>query len=191
MAIDLFAGAGGLSLGLEQAGFDVAAAVEYDPVHAAIHEYNFPRTKTLCADITRLTPERLLAATDEGVVAHGGDGSREVDLICGGPPCQGFSLIGQRLVDDPRNQLVFHFFRLVSAIQPRYFVMENVPGMMKGGHAGVLRQLISEFEDAGFSVVLPHNFWMRPSTGASGAPSAISPWGSEGSAAAELPRGRS
>lgn len=156
IAIDLFAGAGGLSLGLEQAGFDVAAAVEYDPVHAAIHEYNFPRTKTLCADITRLAPERLLAAADEGVVAHGGDGSREVDLICGGPPCQGFSLIGRRLVDDPRNQLVFHFFRLVSAIQPRYFVMENVPGMMKGGHAGVLSQLISEFEGADFSVVLPH-----------------------------------
>lgn len=154
MAVDLFAGAGGLSLGLEQAGFDVAAAVEYDPVHAATHEFNFPMTKVLCADVSApLAAESLRAAVREGMRAHGHDievWDGEIDLIAGGPPCQGFSWIGKRLIDDKRNQLVFHFFRLVSELRPRYFVMENVPGMAQGGHASILDELIAEFEEAGY-----------------------------------------
>lgn len=154
IAVDLFAGAGGLSLGLEQAGFDVVAAVEYDPVHAATHEFNFPKTKVLCADVSKpLQPSALVAAVGVGLDAHGHDLAKwdgELDLIAGGPPCQGFSFIGKRLVDDKRNQLVFHFFRLVSALRPRYFVMENVPGMAKGGHASILDELIAEFEEAGY-----------------------------------------
>lgn len=153
LAIDLFAGAGGLSLGLEQAGFDIVASVEYDPVHAATHEFNFPLTETLCADIANLEAETLREAARRGIAAHGGDvgaWDEELDLVAGGPPCQGFSLIGRRLVDDTRNRLVFHFFRLISALRPRYFVMENVPGMAKGGHAGILDELIVEFEEAGY-----------------------------------------
>lgn len=154
IAVDLFAGAGGLSLGLEQAGFDIAAAVEYDPVHAATHEFNFPATKVLCADVSApLQPRKLRSAIREGIELHGNDPEDwdgEVDLIAGGPPCQGFSSIGRRLVDDTRNQLVFHFFRLVSELRPRYFVMENVPGMVRGGHASILGRLIDEFEDAGY-----------------------------------------
>lgn len=154
IAVDLFAGAGGLSLGLEQSGFDVVAAVEYDPVHAATHEYNFPNCKVLCADVSApLKPSVLEGAIDEGVKAHLGEAAEwngEVDLIAGGPPCQGFSMIGKRLVDDHRNQLVFHFYRLVSALRPKYFVMENVPGMAKGGHAGILDGLIAEFEECGY-----------------------------------------
>lgn len=154
IAIDLFAGAGGLSLGLEQAGFDVVAAVEYDPVHAATHEFNFPLTKMLCADVSApLEADALRTAVRGGMAAHGHDlegWDGEVDLIAGGPPCQGFSFIGKRLVDDKRNQLVFHFFRLVSALQPRYFVMENVPGMAQGGQASILDELIAEFEEAGY-----------------------------------------
>lgn len=151
LAVDLFAGAGGLTLGLEQAGFDVVAAVEYDPVHAATHEYNFPHCKVLCADIAApLQPSAIKAAVREGIASHGGDPSSwdgEIDLIAGGPPCQGFSMIGKRLVDDRRNQLVFHFYRLISALRPKYFIMENVPGMAKGGHAGILDGLIAEFAD--------------------------------------------
>ncbi|HEV7401203.1 MAG TPA: DNA cytosine methyltransferase [Solirubrobacterales bacterium] len=153
LAVDLFAGAGGLSLGLEQAGFDVLTAVEYDPVHAAAHEFNFPQTKVLCADISALSADDLKAAARAGMSAHGHDAEEwdgEFDLIAGGPPCQGFSFIGKRLVDDKRNQLVFHFFRLVSELRPRYFVMENVPGMARGGHASILDKLISEFEEAGY-----------------------------------------
>lgn len=154
IGVDLFAGAGGLSLGLEQAGFDVAAAVEYDPVHAATHEFNFPATKVLCADVSApLEAETLRSAVREGLELHGQDPGAwdgEIDLIAGGPPCQGFSSIGRRLVDDKRNQLVFHFFRLVSELRPRYFVMENVPGMIRGGHAGILERLIREFDKSGY-----------------------------------------
>lgn len=160
VAVDLFAGAGGLSLGLEQAGFDVAACVEYDPIHAATHEYNFPCTKTLCADVAApLEPDAVRDAVEVGVRAHGNDGwDGTLDLIAGGPPCQGFSFIGHRLVDDSRNQLVFHFVRLVSALQPRYFVMENVPGMARGGHASILNQLVAEFEEAGYRFPTEHAY---------------------------------
>ncbi len=152
IAVDLFAGAGGLSLGLEQAGFDVVAAVEYDPVHAATHEFNFPKTKVLCANVAApLHADALLAAVEAGLARHeDADWDGTIDLIAGGPPCQGFSFIGKRLIDDVRNQLVFHFVRLVSSLRPRYFVMENVPGMARGGHAGILQQLIAEFEEAGY-----------------------------------------
>lgn len=154
VAIDLFAGAGGLSLGFEQAGFDVFAAVEYDPVHSAVHEFNFPLTEVLCADVSKLTPERLYEAAFTGAARHGRknwDG--EIDAMVGGPPCQGFSTIGKRLVDDSRNRLVFDFFRLVSALRPRYFVMENVPGMAAGGHTAILQNFIAEFEKAGYRAV--------------------------------------
>lgn len=158
-AIDLFAGCGGLSLGLEQAGFDVLAAVEYDPVHAAVHEFNFPRTETVCADVARLSAEELREAAARGAVRFGQESSQalagQVDVIAGGPPCQGFSTIGKRLIDDPRNQLIFHFFRLVAALRPRYFVMENVPGMRAGGHAGLLERLVAEFRAAGYEVTPP------------------------------------
>jgi DNA (cytosine-5)-methyltransferase 1 len=154
VAVDLFAGAGGLSLGLEQAGFDVAAAVEYDPVHAAAHEFNFPLTQVLCADVSApLSATAVKSAVRMGLLAHGHDlesWDGQIDVIAGGPPCQGFSFIGKRLVDDARNQLVFHFFRLVSELRPRYFIMENVPGMAKGGHASILAELIAEFEADGY-----------------------------------------
>jgi DNA (cytosine-5)-methyltransferase 1 len=153
VAVDLFAGAGGLSLGLEQAGFDVAAVVEYDPVHAAVHKFNFPNTSVLCADAVNVRPSTLRKAVREGLTAHGRnlDGwDGEIDLVAGGPPCQGFSLIGKRLLDDARNRLVFRFVRLVAALKPRYFVMENVPGMIAGGHASILDELIGEFERSGY-----------------------------------------
>ena len=154
VAIDLFAGAGGLSLGLEQAGFDVFAAVEYDPVHCAVHEFNFPFTETLCADASSLEPEQLQWAAEASAVKHGrNDWDGEIDAIVGGPPCQGFSTIGRRLIDDTRNRLVFDFFRLVSALRPKYFVMENVPGMAAGGHSAILDRFIHEFEAAGYVVV--------------------------------------
>jgi DNA (cytosine-5)-methyltransferase 1 len=155
IAIDLFAGAGGLSLGFEQAGFDVVSAVEYDPVHSAVHAFNFPHTDVLCADLARLSGDDLLASARRGLERHGAspaDWTGQVDAIVGGPPCQGFSTIGKRLVDDTRNRLVFHFFRLISEIRPRYFVMENVPGMAAGGHANILERLIEEFARIGYRV---------------------------------------
>ena len=101
LAIDLFAGCGGLSLGFEQAGFDIVAAVEIDPIHAAVHEYNFPYTKTICADIKNVTGADIRKMADLG--------DRDVDVVFGGAPCQGFSMIGKRALDDPRNQLIGHY----------------------------------------------------------------------------------
>lgn len=156
IGIDLFAGVGGLSLGFEQAGFDIVASVEYDPVHAAVHEFNFPLTKVVCADITRISAEQLLASSREGFLAHGHPAEEwnpaEIDVIFGGPPCQGFSTIGKRDMSDDRNKLGYKFADLIGTIKPRYFVMENVPGMAAGGHASILASLVARFRKYGYAV---------------------------------------
>ena len=148
VGIDLFAGAGGLSLGFEQAGFDIAAAVDIDPVHCAIHEFNFPHTETICASVVDLTglEIRRRAALCE----------RDIDVVFGGAPCQGFSMMGKRALDDQRNQLVFHYVRLVSELQPKYCVFENVKGLTLGKHVQFLDELIAALGSVGYSVVLPY-----------------------------------
>lgn len=157
VAVDLFAGAGGLSLGLEQAGFDVLAALEYDPVHATTHRFNFPNTEVLCADASLVRPEDVIDAAARGWALHGRTSAWDggVDLVAGGPPCQGFSWIGKRRIDDERNDLIFHFFRLVEEIHPKYFVMENVPGMLSGAHRALLEDLVTRFDAAGYRVQPP------------------------------------
>lgn len=79
-----------------------------------------------------------------------------VDLVAGGPPCQGFSWMGKRRVEDQRNDLIFHFFRLVVGLNPKYFIMENVPGMASGAHSTLLSDLIERFERSGYSMEPPH-----------------------------------
>lgn len=148
IGIDLFAGAGGLSLGFEQAGFDVAAAVEIDPIHCATHEYNFPDCKTICASVTDVTGSEIRRLA--------GLGNQEIDVVFGGAPCQGFSLIGKRALDDPRNQLVFHYVRLVSELQPKYCVFENVKGLTLGKHSDFLKELITALGEAGYDITLPY-----------------------------------
>jgi len=157
VAVDLFAGAGGFSLGIEQAGFDVAVAVEQDPVHGAVYAFNFPHTKVLCTDIATLSGQEIKEALDEWTSnnrqqSHGGS---SIDLVFGGPPCQGFSMIGKGDPDDARNNLVFEFCRLVKELQPRYFVMENVPGLVSKKHYAVLKELISRFKAAGYEITEP------------------------------------
>lgn len=144
IGIDLFAGAGGLSLGFEQAGFDVAAAVEIDPVHAAIHKFNFPHCRVIPKSVKDLTGAQIrkLAGIDK----------KKVDVVFGGAPCQGFSLIGQRVLDDPRNSLVKDFVRIVHELEADYFVFENVKGLTLGKHRTFLEELIAEFADKGYRV---------------------------------------
>src|SRR3954462_7915222 len=103
--VDLYGGAGGLSLGAARAGFSVYCAVENDPHAAATHRRNFPRTLHLEEDVAQLTGERLRAKL----------GWRKGELagIIGGPPCQGFSCIGKNQTSDPRNRLFIDFFRIV------------------------------------------------------------------------------
>src|ERR1039458_10671365 len=93
IGVDLFAGAGGMSLGFEQAGFDVAAAVEYDPVHCAVHEFNFPDCAAICRSVADVDAAYIRSASRIG--------DSEVDVVFGGAPCQGFSMIGKRALDDP------------------------------------------------------------------------------------------
>ena len=148
VGVDLFAGAGGLSLGFEQAGFDVRAAVEIDPVHAAVHEYNFPQCTSICAN----------AATISGseIRSRSGLGRDSVDVVFGGAPCQGFSMIGKRALEDPRNSLLLHFLRLTVELNANYFVFENVRGLTVGEHRKLLDELIEAFTGEGYEVVLPY-----------------------------------
>ncbi|SDY39883.1 DNA cytosine methyltransferase [Nitrosomonas halophila] len=144
IGIDLFAGAGGLSLGFEQAGFDIVAAVDIDPVHCAVHKFNFPNCAAVCESVVETTGEKLRRLA--------GIGKRDIDVVVGGAPCQGFSLIGKRALDDSRNQLVHHYVRVVLELQPKYFVFENVKGLTVGKHRRFLQEIIEAFQEADYDV---------------------------------------
>lgn len=128
--VDLFCGGGGFSRGAHQAGLDVAAAFDIDPILTASYKANFPKTKLFLSDVAELNSDQVSACA-------GGN----VDGIFGGPPCQGFSNIGHRDPTDVRRKLVYHFFRVVAAVEPTFFIMENVPGLSNSGSG-------SELDDA-------------------------------------------
>ena len=157
VGVDLFAGAGGMTLGFEQAGFDVVGAVETDPAHAAAHRFNFPRCEVLQADARLVTEPQLRDAISTGLTNHGRDPNTEVDVMFGGPPCQGFSVGGLLDPDDPRNRLVEEYARLVCAIRPKARVVENVPAMASrslpgGGSQLVVDWLAERMATAGYSI---------------------------------------
>jgi DNA (cytosine-5)-methyltransferase 1 len=120
--IDLFAGVGGLSLGAIRAGFDLALAVEWDKHALKAHKINFPNHTHLDTDISELSGQKLLK---EAGLAEG-----ELDGLIGGPPCQGFSVMGSRDHLDPRNDLFVKFFKLVKECKPKFFIAENVLGIL-------------------------------------------------------------
>ena len=138
--IDLFAGVGGLSLGFENTGFDVIIANEYDPSIAAAYEVNHKRTKMICGDITSLDLQETF-----------GDYTGKIDVIIGGPPCQGFSQKGQRkTIHDERNFLFKYYVKVVELVKPHYFVMENVPNLLTA-EGGYFRKEIEElFNSIGY-----------------------------------------
>lgn len=141
--VDLFCGAGGLSLGLEQAGFRPVFAVDFDKHAIATYRRNHPDVLAVEKDIASVTAAEILASS----------GGKEIDLIAGGPSCQGFSTHGKRVEDDPRNFLFHHFVRLVREVRPKFFLMENVKGLLtfRGGY---FRDLIErEFAAAGYRVI--------------------------------------
>jgi DNA (cytosine-5)-methyltransferase 1 len=144
IAVDLFAGAGGMTLGFEQAGFDILASVEIDPIHCAIHKFNFPFWTVICKGVEETTGKEIRNISQ---IAN-----QEIDVVFGGPPCQGFSLMGKRSFDDPRNSLVFHFIRLVVELQPKFFVLENVKGMTVGKHQEFIAEIINQFTESGYQV---------------------------------------
>ena len=137
--LDLFSGCGGLSEGFIQAGFDVSVSVEIDDKACETQRINHPETMVIQADLTKLTPEELVKLTGES----------NFDVIIGGPPCQGFSLIGTRLgtskrfIDDPRNKLYKEFIKFIRYFQPPVVLMENVPGLFSF-HGGKIKEAIEE-----------------------------------------------
>ena len=143
--IDLFAGCGGLSLGFEMAGFHIPVAIEKDDWASETYRKNHPETKVITEDITQILD--LNAILPEGVMT--------IDGIIGGPPCQGFSLSGNRDKNDPRNSLFMEFVRFVKHFKPRFFVMENVTGILsmktKSGES-VKDLIINEFAAAGYKL---------------------------------------
>ena len=135
--VDLFAGAGGMSLGFEMAGFEVVTAVELVDIAADTHELNFPNCAVHRGDIANFIPSKVLK-------------EKKVRVVVGGPPCQGFSVAGKRDPNDPRNRLFREFVRVVDELRPDYFVMENVPGIltMKGGK--VKEAILEAFAEIGY-----------------------------------------
>lgn len=140
--IDLFAGCGGLSLGFEEAGFESLLAIDNWQDALSTYSANRKDAETLCADLLTITPDFV---KKEYNISN-------VDVIIGGPPCQGFSVAGKRIVEDERNQLYKSFVKFVSFFQPRAFVMENVPNILSIG-GGIIRDtIIQDFEELGYKV---------------------------------------
>lgn len=148
--IDLFAGCGGMSEGFIMNGFNLIAANEFDKNIMLTNKYNHskytPEENFILGDVTQEeTKQRII----EACAGH------EIDVIVGGPPCQGFSYAGWRNPDDTRNQLFKDFVKLVNRIRPKFFVMENVLGIltMRGGDA--VKDIISSFAEVGYFVNTP------------------------------------
>lgn len=125
--MDLYSGVGGFSMGAHWAGMSVVSAYDIDPILSSSFSTNFPNTKLHLADLSEVS--------GSDISKNAGD---KIDGVFGGPPCQGFSNIGHRKTDDPRRLLLTHFFRLVSEIRPKFFVMENVMGLTQGEAQAVL-----------------------------------------------------
>ena len=147
LAIDLFCGAGGMSLGFEQAGFDVLGALDIARSNVSTYNKNFPGSRAHVCDLARATAESLrkLCRLED----------RSIDVLFGGPPCQGFSVGGKRDLKDARNVLIHAFARVVRELQPKYFVMENVAGLLHAHSALSLRSFLHSIRLAGYSVVTP------------------------------------
>ena len=140
--LDLFCGAGGLSYGFECAGFNVVLGIDNDMAALNTFELNHKGSKTIYGDITDIS-----YADIKKVV-----GDVEIDVIVGGPPCQGMSLSGPRKFDDPRNRLYLSYIRLVKEIQPKAFIIENVPGLVSLFGGEIKDSIINEFNAAGYQV---------------------------------------
>ncbi len=143
--ISLFSGCGGLDLGFEKAGFNIPVANEFDKTIYETFKINHPSTKLIECDvrqITKLDIEKYL-------------GGEPVDGIIGGPPCQSWSEAGSlKGIDDARGQLFFDYIRILKEFQPKFFLAENVSGMLSNRHSEAVKKIISLFDEAGYDVTL-------------------------------------
>lgn len=138
--IDLFSGAGGLSLGFEQAGFNKVASFEIDKDASATIRNNFKNSLHFEDDIEKINNLKLKEVF----------GNKKIDIICGGPPCQGFSVAGHRNPNDKRNLLFREFLRFLKFFKPKVFMMENVPGILTMSGGKVKEIMLNEFEKIGY-----------------------------------------
>ncbi|MCD4684404.1 MAG: DNA cytosine methyltransferase [Anaerolineae bacterium] len=143
-AISLFAGAGGCSLGFQWAGYDILLAVDNNRDAVQTYRVNFPDTPCWEEDITHIAAEDVLQFV--------GAKPTEIDFLIGGPPCQGFSSAGARFWDDPRNELLMHYVRLIRDIQPRWFLMENVEGLLTADKGRYTYEVAKGFLEAGYNI---------------------------------------
>lgn len=136
------------------AGFYVALACDHSPLVKETHERNHPETRFVLADVTQLTLERLRSELKQ---CPASPDLEDVDLVAGGPPCQGFSAMGPRDPQDERNALVFAFAELVIAIRPKVFILENVLGLLSArtGNGKILDQALRILQTGGYRVTLP------------------------------------
>jgi DNA (cytosine-5)-methyltransferase 1 len=155
VSISLFSGAFGLDLGIEQAGFNCLVAIENNKDCVATIKANRPDLLVIQANIEEMTGAEILA----GVNSHLGTSLRagDIDLVAGGPPCQPFSTAGKRLsTADPRGELFLHFLRIIKEIQPRFFLMENVKGILSsfcevgGDRTPLLDRIIQAIAEIGY-----------------------------------------
>ena len=141
--LDLFCGCGGLSKGFEMAGYDILLGVDFNEPALKTFAYNHHGSKTLCGDLS--APETF------GIIDHILDG-KKIDVIIGGPPCQGFSLTGPRKFDDERNKLDLAMIESVRRFKPKAFLIENVPGMATLYKGEVRNEIIKRFTEMGYNV---------------------------------------
>jgi DNA (cytosine-5)-methyltransferase 1 len=141
--LDLFCGAGGLSYGFESAGFDILLGIDNDQKALETFELNHKGSKSICGDITEIMYEEHIKPLLDG---------KKIDVIIGGPPCQGMSLSGPRKFNDPRNELYLSYIRLVNEIQPKAFVIENVPGLVGLFGGQIKDSIIEKFTEMGYQI---------------------------------------
>ena len=138
--LDLFCGAGGLSWGFEKAGFDVSYGLDFWEPAVKTFQANHPKAKAFKVDVTKVADSQLR------------EWFKEVSVVIGGPPCQGFSTAGKRALDDPRNRLVKEFLRVVKVLLPEAFVMENVEGFTSFNGGALVNELTEEFVKLGYEL---------------------------------------
>lgn len=143
--IDLFAGAGGLSLGFNKAGFKNLLSIEFNKIFAETYKKNFPEHNLIVDDIKNVTKEQIYDIIKD----------KKVDVIIGGPPCQGFSIagnIGRNFIDDERNRLFKEFVRIVKIVKPKMFVLENVAAMKTHNKGKTIKEVFSSFGKIGYDI---------------------------------------
>lgn len=143
--VDLFSGAGGFSLGFDYVGLKNIFSVDINPSFCETYRHNFPNHNLITKDLSKISADEFK------FYANGS----KVDVIIGGPPCQGFSIagnIGRRFIDDPRNKLFKEFVRAVSILQPKFIVMENVARLFSHNNGKTKEEIIKDFQEIGYYV---------------------------------------